>query len=199
MKLTQVRSLILLGASIPLAAFAQATFSLQNHDGFVGLDAPVYDWTGALLSGSNWRVELYGGTAPDSLSPAIGFRSNGRVIIPLWVPGYFSSIRSAQESDLIARGVPAAGWAWLQVRVWDVGLGSSYEEAVARNLGGYGQSALFYAQGGDPTAPPPTPPGPLIGLQSFSVLQITPEPSTWVLLGVGLGGLAGRLLRKRAS
>jgi hypothetical protein len=95
--------------------------------------------------------------------------------------------------------VPNGGWAWLQVRVWDVQVGVTYEEAAARGLGGYGQSALFYARGGDPTGSIPTLPGPLIGLQSFSVLPVVPEPSAWLFLVLGLGGLVGSVRRRKGS
>jgi hypothetical protein len=43
---------------------------------------------------------------------------------------------------------------------------------------------LFYAQGGDPFDQFPEP-GRLIGLQSFSLRAVIPEPSTWALLVLG--------------
>ena len=81
--------------------------------------------------------------------------------------------------------VPPFGYAWLQVRAWDAGLGATYEEVTALGIGGYGASPLFYAQGADPTALLPITSGPLIGLQSFSLLPVVPEPSTWALLALG--------------
>jgi hypothetical protein len=54
--------------------------------------------------------------------------------------------------------------------------GASYEEAAARGLGGYGESPLFYAKGGDPFDQFPLP-APLLGLQSFSL-----RPGTGVLM-----------------
>lgn len=60
-------------------------------------------------------------------------------------------------------------WLWLQVRVWGVRVAPTYELAVARGIGGYGESALFYAQGtpGPLCGGAPCLPGSLIGLQSF--------------------------------
>ena len=163
----------------------QAYFVCSNY-GFVDqtggfFKAPVYDWTGNLLAGANWRAELYGGKTPDSLSPVIGYGSGIREITPFQRPGYFA------DGDGIVLDVRGGSWAWLQVKVWDVGLGATYEEASARGLGGYGQSALFYELGGDPwRLDLPT---PLTGLSSFSVVQEVPEPSTWAFLGLGLAAL----------
>jgi len=62
----------------------------------------------------------------------------------------------------------------------DARLGATYEDVVGRGLGSYGESPLFYAQGGDPYNQFPIP-GRLVGLQSFS-LRPVPEPSIWALL-----------------
>ena len=164
---------------------AQDVFILRNYPYLSsGVDAPVYDWSGNLLSGSEWRAELYGGAISNSLSPAVGYDTYVRMQAIFIRPGYFSNPTSI---DVLVLGVPGGGWAWLQVKVWDVQIGATCEETVARGLGGYGQSPLFYAQGGDPNALPPTVPLPLTGLQSFSVLEPVPEPAGWVLVAFGLG------------
>jgi hypothetical protein len=123
----------------------------------------------------------------------VDFLYGSREIVGLGRPGYFWS----SNGDLAVMTVPPSGWAWLQVRIWDVQLGATYEEASVRGMGGYGQSAVFYAQGGnayDSLALPE----PLIGLQSFSVLQPIPEPSTWALAALGGTALwAGRRKAKR--
>jgi hypothetical protein len=66
---------------------------------------------------------------------------------------------------------------WLQVRAWDSRLGRSYEEVVSLGLGGYGESDLFQKFGGGF----PALPEPLIGLQSFSLRPVIPEPSSALL------------------
>jgi MYXO-CTERM domain-containing protein len=150
------------------------------------VDAPIYDWTGARLWGADWRVELYGGAIPDSLTPVVAFgASYERFIMPLISPGDFQNRGGLGDPAVLA--VPWGGWAWLQVKVWDVQFGATYEQAAAIGQGGYGQSLLFYAQGGDPASLQL--PKQLLGLKSFSVLQPVSEPAGWALLALGLGGL----------
>ncbi len=188
MRMTTFLSLSLACACVAAEAFAQATFGLANWNSVYGLDAPVYDWTGSLLSGSEWVAEVYSGATPDSLSPVVGSHGVGRVLAPFVRPGYFRG-----DTYGLVPSVHEVGWAWLQVKVWDVQLGATYEEAVTHGLGGYGQSALFYAQGGGNASLQV--PQPLLGLQSFSVLQPIPEPAPWALLvlgGLGLWWVARR-------
>jgi hypothetical protein len=167
-------------AGEPAVAWAQG-FELQNFDREAGIDAPVFDWTGNPLWGPEWRVELYGGPSPDFLAPTvIVFQYPAREIIPLWRPGYFRS-----TVGVTPLGVNVGDWAWLQVRVWSVELGATYEAAVATDLGGYGESTTFYALGSPPDGL--VPPASLRGLDSFSVRKIVPEPSPWAM--VLLGGL----------
>jgi len=80
-----------------------------------------------------------------------------------------------------------------------VKLGATYEEASSLGVGGYGQSAVFYARGSSLRGSIPDPPALLFGLQSFSVLEPIPEPSTWALLAVGLGGIVWTVRRSKAS
>jgi MYXO-CTERM domain-containing protein len=173
--------------------WAQAYFDVRNYPGPWPLDAPVYDWTGGLLWGPDWRAELYGGVTTDSLSPAVRLYTYIRSPLPFFLPGYFGYTGG---HDVVVLSVPGGGYAWLQVKVWNVQLGATYEETVARRLGGYGQSSLFYAQGSNPLADPPQAPYPLIGLTSFSVSQPVPEPAVGWLAVAGLAGLA--LIRRRA-
>jgi hypothetical protein len=91
-----------------LSVFGEATFLTQNIA--IGLDAPVYDWTGGLLVGADWRAELYAGLTADSLSPVLGYHTRDRVFAPFFAPGYF------QGADYVyVPSSPELGWAWLQV------------------------------------------------------------------------------------
>lgn len=182
MKLRRLWALALVLVAVPVAVRCQATYELINKRLNYGLDAPVYDWTGARLWGAQWRVEIYGGPTTDSLVPLVASGSEStRIIMQFVTPGYFRGVEGSVAS------LPAGGWAWLQVKVWDLRLGASYEETHGLGIGGYGQSDLFYARGGNMAALEVG--QPLLGLQSFSVLQEVPEPSTHVLMFTGIGCL----------
>lgn len=174
------------------SASAQSTFRLENFNSFSGINAPVFDAEGARLSGANYAAELWGGIASNSLSPTSDFESGQRVIVPFATgvsAGYFTSTKSMTVFQAAGNGL-----AWVQVRAWDTRLGATYEEVSALGTGGYGESALLFARGGDPNGAPPTSPRPLIGLQSFSLRPI-PEPSIWQLSLLGLPALL--LLRRK--
>ena len=185
--------LFLVGACLPTQA--QGTFALRNKVGSLGIDAPVLDGRGERLWGEAWRVELYGGPSTDSLRPTLAWeQSHTRDIISLQSPGYFTS----GYSHAVV-GVPGGGQAWVQVRVWSAELGATYEEAAALGLGGYGESVMLHLRASDFDAHEL--PASLVGLQSFSVRPIVPEPTTWALLVVGGLGLCwakrrGRPLRR---
>jgi hypothetical protein len=193
MRITDVLELGLVAAAFSLVACGQPTFIVSNHHVGPGLGEPVYDWDGNLLSGPDWRAELYGGPAPDSLTPALLPISGSRLASTFRSPGYFWG-----SPYVVVNTVLGVGPAWLQVKVWDVKLGATYEEAFARGLGGYGQSELFWQLGGCDNANPPIVPVALYGLRSFSVLEPIPEPSTWALAALGGAALwAGRRKAKR--
>ncbi|MCL5099152.1 MAG: hypothetical protein M1608_16770 [Candidatus Omnitrophica bacterium] len=151
------------------AALGQAIFNLTNIIGPYD-NAPVFDATGLPLTGTNYLVELWGGTTPDLLIPAISLEGGILHIARFYMPGYF------QGGEVELLNVESFSWAWLQVRVWDVHLGLTYEATVLRGVGGYGESPLFYAQGGG-MSPNGDILAPLIGLQSFSL-----QPATAVLI-----------------
>ena len=173
-----------------ISVLGQATFLLDNLVGLGEVNAPVFDAEGVPLAGENYRAELWGGSTPDALDPAQVLQGGARLFVPFTTRGYFSST----EIFLSIPSSPPGGFAWLQVRAWDVCLGSTYEEVVALSLGGYGESPIFFADGGDPFNQFPEP-GRLIGLQSFSLRAIVPEPSPALLLLFALPFLLLRRLR----
>lgn len=177
--------------------FGQSSFWLNNYRN-EGVDAPVFDSQGIPLAGADYLAELWGGATTNSLTPALAFYSRQRVILPFRTgvdAGYFwdSYVNRDASDDLTILDVPGSGMAWLEVRAWDARLGPTYESVSGLGVGGYGESPLFYADGTDPRGLF-VPPSPLIGLQSFNLRPIVPEPSA-----IGLLLLGGLLLfwRKR--
>lgn len=147
-------------------AFGQTNFALRNRYAIYNLVAPILDAQGNPLEEANHLAELWGGRTPDLLKPARD-GVNQRVFAPFFTPGFFRALTSPTIPD-----VSGPGWAWLQVRVWDIRLGTTYEEAMTRGCGGYGESPLFYALGGSDAHLGPEP-QPLIGLQSFRLRPIS--------------------------
>jgi hypothetical protein len=177
--------------SLSCTGLSQGTFQFQNLTQVYGVDAPVFDANGLRLEGPNYLAELYGGTTVSSLAPAIGEQSGTRVMAPFFTGigvGYF------QGPSVSIPGVIGGTMAWVQVRAWDARLGATYEQVSALGIGGYGQSILVHLTSGNPSTP--TSPAPLIGLQSFSLLPVIPEPSTWALLALG-GTALWRAWRRR--
>jgi hypothetical protein len=191
MKENALWALLLFASLMPQGtALGQASFWMYNGDPSV--DAPVFDSEGTPLDGGDYLAELWGGSMSNSLSPTLTFYTGQRVMVPFtYGPGYFLDDYAGRfgEDDLAVFDVPPGGWAWLEVRAWDARLGSNYEEVVALGIGGYGESPLFYARGSVPGLSPPALPAPLLGLQSFSLRPIVPEPSTFALAGLGAAAL----------
>ena len=167
---------------------AQSTFDFSNYSPHQGLDSPVFDASGNRIFGSDFVAVLYGGPTVDSLQLADYVAAIPMVPVPFtYIPGngltgYFTT----PGGYVIIENVPCCGLnpPWLQVKVWDSRLGSIYEAVAALGTGGYGESPLFQARGGDLFGSPP--PQPLIGLQSFSLRAEVPEPSTWLLFLLGV-------------
>ncbi len=170
----------------------QASFELRNLHTTAGVDAPVTDGEGIPLAGARYRAELWGGSSQDSLAPAVlVLDGNRREMAPFTAQGYVVS----PVSSLSILDVPAFGWAWLQLRAWDTTVGASYEEALERGLGGYGESPLFHAQGRSGFDPIPA---PLLGLQPFSLRPVIPERGPVALLSLG-GALVWFTFRRSKS
>jgi hypothetical protein len=177
--------------------YGQATFSFDNY---LNIDAPIFDASGNRLFGTNYLAALYGGPTPDSLKPAhvdpglgggpvtaqVTFRVAG-------LAGYFQGGWAGVGNVFSG---PGGADAWLQVRAWDTRLGATYEDVVALGQGGHGASSIFRAHGGSDAGGPPTPAGFLYGLDSFHLVPTPiPEPSSALLLLLGLACLFRRLLR----
>jgi len=195
---TRLFLLLLLTSNLPFRASlcAQSSFLFRNLYGNGIVDAPVFDSEGVPLAGTAYRAELWGGATSNSLAPLLVIGPElSRLIKPFATGGY---VDPADPGDLVVPTVPPSGWAWLQMRAWDVGLGATYEDVAALGDGGYGESPLFYAQGHDPFREPPEIAAPLIGLQSFS-LHPVPEPSAWALLALGGLAVGWTLQRGRAA
>jgi len=199
-----------LALSIALGAFAQGTVVFNNNG--TGYRAPVYFpelgnatlsktgnttagtpagaqvYTGALLTGSGYTAQLFSGAAGTTdanlLQGAAGlvtFRSGGAA-------GFTSTATAT-----LANVAKDAASAVLQIRVWDNSSGlypTWAQAAVAWQAGtiaaGMGNLFTVNAIGGD-LNPAPTP----VGQQSFNIYSISavPEPSTFVLAGLGAAGL----------
>jgi hypothetical protein len=145
-------------------------------------------YNGPLLSGTEFSAQLWaapGANAPEgSLLPASPITSFGT--------GANAGFLIATIATL--QGVPAdASAATIQLRVWDNygGLFQTWGEAVSAF-----KSPLFTVDAiGGLVNPPP----PLIGLQSFSITGVIPEPTTLTLTVLGLALVGCRRLTFRGA
>jgi len=209
--------LVLLTLVAAASAFSQGTVNFVNRDTSTDpqINAPIsYNAGGPMTAGrvssaltatangltyggTTVQAGLYGGaaTAPDSelvlLVPSLGFRSGAAA-------GY---IVTTSDSSRVVQGVAPGASAKVQIRAWDAGIAAaSYEAAaalVAANHGVYlgASPSMVITLGG--AGAPPGPPANLIGLQSFGMDYIVPEPS---IIGLGiLGTLAGLMVFRRRS
>ncbi|MBU6401242.1 MAG: immunoglobulin domain-containing protein, partial [Verrucomicrobia bacterium] len=135
--------------------------------------APVFDVDGVTrLSGPGYLAQLYAGPATNSLAPigpAVPFYSGD-------LAGYWSS-EPDEVRDIItvAPGTPAL----VQVRVWQGGLGLTFEQAAAAGSKVGASAVLELTTGGNSV--PPFPPTPLTGLRSFALqspLAIATQPAS---------------------
>ncbi len=191
-----MRSFVAIGSAILSAlmvgqSLGQSSFEFRTLD--FGVDAPVYDAFGTPLEGPGYLAELWGAPSADSLSPVVRASDQDvRLILPFVSGGYILPHLVGASSGVIVPNAPPGSAVGLQMRAWDASLGSTYEEVAALGLGGYGESKVFFGVGGNPTLP--TVASPLIGLESFSLRAVIPEPSTWALFA--LGALAALVFRR---
>ena len=142
----------------------QATVDIYNGPGEV-VDAPVYDVDGlTLLVGAAYQAQLFAGPAADQLV-AVGaplpFRTNLGA-------GYWQSGDTLRVINSVLPGATA----FVQIRVWEVAAGATYEAAVAAR-GKRGTSLVLSIVTGGAGAPPSLPPM-MVGLESFRLFQEQP-------------------------
>src|SRR5262249_53197821 len=122
---------------------------------FASADTPgnVFGTNLAPAVGTNYLVQLYYGAStaseasltPVSEAPA-HLRESTTIRPGIWFP----------REERVLNGF-TSGFALLQVRIWDVANGGTFEEALANNPGGvFGRSLPFIYQLPSPSAPLPT-------------------------------------------
>jgi hypothetical protein len=175
--------LTLCSTLVAIGAYAQGTVNFSAR--VVGVyDAPVYVGAvgGPKAEGAAYLAQLYAGATEAALAAvgeAVPFRTGAAA-------GYWTAASRAIPS--VAPGANAA----VQIRAWATASGATYEAAAAAN-GSIGRSATLTIKTGGEGAPPSLPAN-LVGLTSFAISGVIPEPS---ILALGaLGGLA-LLLRRR--
>jgi len=183
-----------------IAAFAQGTVNFDN--GTATLSSPPdrmvrfllattpgnpYGSNNAIGVGTNFQVQLYYGSstaAEGSLTP-----------VPVDAP---ATLRASTSTTLGWRlggtrtlvGFVAGDTVELQVRVWDIAFGSTYEAAGAN--GTQGKSAIFLY-----TIPTGNPAPSAFSMANFTgfTINAVPEPASFAM--VGLGAAALLIFRRR--
>jgi hypothetical protein len=147
--------------------FSQASVHFTNRAQTDGLDAPIR-FAGDLrpgapaggagpAAGAKFLAQLYGGAPGDPLQPLglpLPFRDGPAA-------GYLSA-----AGDLVryVPGAPGGSSVTLQIKAWVAELGPTYEAAVARGVGGTGESFPVTAPSGGGISPP-LPPKGLMGFE----------------------------------
>jgi len=160
---------------VTVGAVAQGYFTFGNRiSGSV--DAPVLGPNGAKLDGAAWAAQAYVGATADSLVPVgsvLPFRTAAAA-------GYITSTKTVVPTM-------GAGNAVVEMRVWEVAKGATYEASLAAG-GIYGKSnPVTVALVVEPNLP-----NNMVGLVSFTAV---PEPS---IMALGVLGVAALMLRRRS-
>jgi len=187
-----------------IAAFAQGTVNFVNDsvnltsppDRFVRFASPtsagnVFGTNNARAVGTTYAVQLYYGASTANegslipLSAAAGnLRASTSAAAGAWANGGARTFQSANVGDVLN----------LQVRVWDIQFGATYEAARANAAysSSIGASAIFTYQVPAATSAP----GAFLlgGLTGFTIDSV-PEPASFAM--VGLGAAALLIFRRR--
>jgi hypothetical protein len=175
---------VALTAAVCVSTYAQGTVDFRNR--ITGtLDVPVFAAdTTTRLGDAGYVAQLYfsatqGGSYSAVTAAPSPFRTGTGA-------GYWNA---GADSTRILTGIAGGTTAWLQVRVWELARGATYDAAVAAGSL-YGISTPFSVTAGGGGVPPSSP-AFMTGLASFALV---PEPST---IALGVLGLAGLLFIRR--
>jgi hypothetical protein len=156
-----------------------------NKTGNTASETPagVQTYGGALLQGTGFSAVLFAANGAGQPEGALSL-----------VPGSLTTFRTGATLGgtpapltLPVPGVPANGTGTFQIRAWDLSTGATWDLATTR-----GKSALFDVSGlGDGVL---TLPADFANFRSFNIVGV-PEPSTFVLAGLGAAALV--IFRRR--
>jgi hypothetical protein len=183
-----IRTVALLIATLG-GAFAQGTVNFWNTGAYVTqADRLVRDSTGNLLVGTNYLVQLYYGDPGSLEAQLVSVDSAPRTFRQLTTSSPGTWIGATRTLNGFTAGQEVS----LQVRVWDVATGSTWEQAMIAGFANtqYGASPVFSYFVPLASASPTY--GQMDNFRSFSLV---PEPSVAIL---GALGLLGAWLWKRA-
>jgi len=183
-----------------LGAFAQGTVTFLNDTVTLGTSQDRFirfgssgSPAGGLAFGTNIQVQLYygaSGSAESALIPLSAGPARLRVSTSSAIGTWTGGSRTFQSA------APGAGLT-LQIRVWDINFGATYDAAAANpNNGGLiGKSGLFAY-----TVPQATDPASAFVMANWTsqtiggvtggvVIDVVPEPATFALAGLGAAAL----------
>jgi hypothetical protein len=183
----QKLALLMTLAASAASLMAQGTVNFQN--GGPGVNAIIRDPSAVALDGSAYRADLFWAlgtvTDPNSLQSA-GF-STAFGTGPS--AGYFFGGVAGIPGTAATGGQVIT----VQVRAWRLADGATWLAASTAGGAQHGQGNLFQVTTGGGPNPPPF----FTAMTAFSLTQnpIIPEPSTFVLAGLGIASLL--LFRRR--
>jgi len=183
------------------SGFAQGTINFVNDSSTLSSPPDRLIRFGASISpfgtnnapgvGTNWKVQLYYGfstTAESALIPLTAAPANLRVSTTsapgVWANGGLRTF-TGPGPGLVLR---------LQIRVWDINFGATFEQAEAfGSITGTSRTFLY-------TVPQPSDPSSALLMANFQGMLIDiPEPSALSLAGVGLATFWLTLRRRHRS
>ena len=183
----KIRSILMALAVFTTGGSVWSQGTIQFCNSTPGEYAPVIDWwtRAPIAPDPDLVVMLYVGQEPDSLAP-VGAMTH------FTSPGVFGEGLPATVVSLY----PPGRFVFFEVRMWDSDGGTlaSYEDAI-QSYSPNAKSLPSFVTLGDASSPLAAP--GLVGLQSFVFPVVIPEPSSWAMLGLGLGVLGFQYRSRR--